>query len=217
MLGMGAMGAVYEVVHLETERRRALKVLLPTLTSDPALWERFRREAKVGARVESEFIVDVFDAGVDEETRLPFLVMELLRGEDLEKRLARLGRLPPAEVVTYLHQVALALDRTHAASIVHRDLKPENLFLTRRDDGSPRLKILDFGVAKIVADGTASSNTTKSVGSPLYMAPELIAGDAIGPGVDRYSLAHIAFTMLVLVLVFRPSGILGERLARQRA
>lgn len=193
----GGMGAVYEVLQKNTDRHRALKVMLPSLVSDPEMRARFELEAKVAAGIESEHIVETLDAGVDEATGMPFIVMELLKGEELGALLKVRKRLPPDEVVTLLHQAALALDRTHAAGIVHRDLKPENLFLTRRDDGSPRLKVLDFGVAKIVADGTASSNTTKSVGSPLYMAPEQVAGDTIGPGVDRYSLAHIAFTMLV--------------------
>ncbi|TKD08826.1 serine/threonine protein kinase [Polyangium fumosum] len=193
----GGMGAVYEVLQKNTERRRALKVMLPSLVSDPEMRARFELEAKIAAGIESEHIVETLDAGVDEATGMPFIVMELLKGEEIGALLKVRKRLPPEEVVTLLHQAALALDRTHAAGIIHRDLKPENLFLTRRDDGSPRLKILDFGVAKIVADGTGSSNTTKSVGSPLYMAPEQIAGEAIGPHVDRYSLAHIAFTMLV--------------------
>ncbi len=193
----GGMGAVYEVLQKNTERRRALKVMLPSLVSDPEMRQRFELEAKVAAGIESEHIVETLDAGVDEATGMPFIVMELLKGEELGALLKARRRLPPDEVITLLHQAALALDRTHAAGIVHRDLKPENLYLTRRDDGSPRLKILDFGVAKIVHDGTANSNTTKSVGSPLYMAPEQIAGDPIGPHVDRYSLAHIAFTMLV--------------------
>ncbi|UQA59688.1 serine/threonine protein kinase [Polyangium aurulentum] len=194
----GGMGSVYEVVQRNTERRRALKVMLPCLVSDPELRARFELEAKVAAGIESEHIVETLDAGVDDATGMPFIVMELLKGEEIGKLLKAKKRLPPDEVVTLLHQAALALDRTHAAGIVHRDLKPENLFLTRRDDGSPRLKILDFGVAKIVADGTVTSASTKSVGSPLYMAPEQIAGDQkIGPAVDRYALAHIAFTMLV--------------------
>src|SRR5688572_29995088 len=82
VIGVGGMGAVYEAVHLETNRRRALKIMHPTLFESPNLRERFQREAKVAADVESEFIVEVFDAGIDEQTRMPFLVMELLRGED---------------------------------------------------------------------------------------------------------------------------------------
>src|SRR6185503_6920383 len=111
---------------------------------------RFRLEASVASQIESEHIVQVFDAGVDDETGLPFLVMELLRGESLGAALERRGRFAGDEVVTLLNQASLALDRTHAAGIIHRDLKPENLFVTARDDGTPRLKVLDFGIAKVV-------------------------------------------------------------------
>src|SRR5512132_1995102 len=153
-LAEGGMGAVYEVIHLETDRRRALKVMHPHLFQSEEMRERFKREARIAAHVDSEYIVDVSDAGVDYATRMPFLVMELLRGEELGDRLKRMGRLPPEEVVLYMQQAAWALDRTHAASIVHRDLKPANLFLTTREDGTPRIKILDFGVAKLVAESS---------------------------------------------------------------
>ena len=142
------MGAVFEVVHLETQRRRALKVMLPELLANRQLRERFQMEARITANVESEYIVDVFDAGIDDATGMPFLVMELLNGEDLAKVVERAGRLNGEQVVTYLRQVASALDKTHAAGIVHRDLKPENLFLTHREDGTPRVKILDFGIPR---------------------------------------------------------------------
>src|SRR4051812_8155347 len=92
-IASGGMGTVYEVIHLETERRRALKIMLPQALQNADLRERFKREARVAARVESEFIVDVFDAGIDEATGMPFLVMERLRGEELGQRLTRAGRL----------------------------------------------------------------------------------------------------------------------------
>jgi serine/threonine-protein kinase len=155
-IAAGGMGAVYEVTHIETDRRRALKVMHPHFLQSEELRDRFRQEARVAAHVESEFIVDVFDAGVDAATQMPFLVMELLRGEEIGKLLQRNGRFSPIEVVTYLHQAALALDKTHRAMIVHRDLKPENLFLTYREDGAPRVKVLDFGIAKVVAEIRAS-------------------------------------------------------------
>src|SRR5262245_2932525 len=149
-LASGGMGAVYEALHLETRRPRALKVMLPELFSKPELRDRFRRGAHVTASVKSEFLVDVFDAGLDDASGMPFLVMELLEGEDLGRLVDRAGPLDPTDVVTYLAQVASALDRTHAAAVVHRDLKPENLFLTHREDGSGCIKILDFGISKIV-------------------------------------------------------------------
>jgi len=194
----GGMGAVYEVLQTSTQRYRALKVMLPSLVTDPEMRARFELEAKIAAGIESEHIVETIDAGIDQATGMPFIVMELLKGEELGALLKARKRLSPADVVTYLHQAALALDRTHAAGIIHRDLKPENLYLTHRDDGSPRVKILDFGVAKIVAEGSVNASSTKTVGSPMYMGPEQISGEQkVGPAVDRYSLAHIAFTLLV--------------------
>ncbi len=183
---------------VRTQRRRALKLMLPSLAADADLRARFELEARVTAHVESEHIVETFDAGVDPETKAPFLVTELLKGEDLGTRLDRGTPLAPSEVVLLLEQAARALDRTHEAGIVHRDLKPNNLFVTRRDDGSPRLKILDFGIAKFVAQSTDSMKTTRSVGTPVYMSPEQIRGDGdIDQRADVYSLAHIAYALLV--------------------
>ncbi len=194
-IASGAMGAVYEVVHVETDRRRALKVMLPHMADSADLRERFRLESRVTAQVESDFIVDVFDAGVEEDSATPFLVMELLRGEELGKRLKREGRMPVDVAMRFLSQMALALDKTHQASIVHRDLKPSNLFVTDKDDGTQQIKILDFGVAKFIGEGTAGA--TLSVGTPLYMAPEQAGGIPITAAADVYSFGMIAFTMLV--------------------
>jgi len=192
------MGAVFEVIHLETERRRALKVMHAHLFQSEELRERFKREAKVAAHVDSEFIVDVFDAGVDEATGMPFLVMELLRGEELGERLKRVGRLPTDEALHYLHQTARALDKTHRASIVHRDLKPANVFLCERDEDKPRVKILDFGIAKVVAEGATTGAATQSLGTPLYMAPEQFNPNARLTGAaDIYALGMMAYTLLV--------------------
>lgn len=197
-LAAGAMGAVYEAVHLDTDRRRALKVMHAHLFESDDMRERFQLEARIAARVESEFIVDVSDAGVDEATGMPFLVMELLRGEELGVRLKRLGRLPPDEVVTYLEQAAMALERTHAQSIIHRDLKPANLFLTHRDDGAPRIKILDFGVAKVIAEGARTAGSTQILGTPLYMAPEQFQSAVpLTAAVDIHALGMLAYTLLV--------------------
>jgi eukaryotic-like serine/threonine-protein kinase len=202
----GGMGAVYEVLDQETRRRRAVKTMLPSFVSDPDLRARFRLEATVAADVVSEHIVEVFDAGVDSTTGLPFLVMELLRGESLGAILAHRTRLPAPEVVRLLHQASLALARTHAAGIVHRDLKPENLFVTTRDDGTPRLKVLDFGIAKVVAE-SGSANTTRNLGTPLYMSPEQFRGDGdIGPRADIYSLGQIAFTLLAGAPYWEPES-----------
>jgi eukaryotic-like serine/threonine-protein kinase len=192
----GGMGTVYEVIDSRTERARALKTMLPHIVADPGLLARFISEAKVTAPIKSQHIVEVFDAGVDEPSGLPFLVMEMLDGEDLGAILQTRGRLPAAETVLLLHQLALALERTHEAGIVHRDLKPENLFVTTSDDGSPHLTVLDFGIAKVVAE-SGKARTTLNLGTPLYMSPEQVRGDGrIDRRADLYSVGQIAFAML---------------------
>jgi serine/threonine-protein kinase len=198
-IAMGGMGAVYEVMHIETERHHALKIMLPDIVQSAPMRERFRRETRVTARLKSDFIVEVSDAGIDEQTDMPFLIMELLRGEDMGEHLQRVGRLEPGEVVNLIHQAALGIDKAHRACIVHRDLKPANLFLAERDDGPPRIKVLDFGIAKLVADGTAACDATQgAIGTPLYMAPEQFdARETVSPATDVYALAMIAFTFLV--------------------
>jgi serine/threonine-protein kinase len=197
-LRSGGMGAIYEVVDTTTRRRRALKVMLPSVVASAEMQARFRLEATVAADIESDHIVEVFDAGIDSESGAPFLVMELLRGEDLQALLDDRKRLPAEEVIPILAQAASALDKTHAAGVVHRDLKPDNLFLAQRDDGSPKLKILDFGIAKVVAESGQAAPKTRILGTPMYMSPEQIRGDGdIGPRADLYALGHIAFTLLV--------------------
>jgi serine/threonine-protein kinase len=218
----GGMGAVYEVVHLETRRRRALKVMLPSVVRDAEMRSRFRVEAQITAEVESDHIVETFDAGVDAETGAPFLVMELLRGEDLAHHLEAHGRMAPAQVVAVLHQLARALEQTHARGIVHRDLKPENLFLAVRGDEPPRLKVLDFGIAKVVAQSAQGAGATTNVGTPLYMSPEQFEGAALSPRTDLFAVGHLAFTLLTGHAYFREEaeriqGLLPlvERLSRR--
>jgi serine/threonine-protein kinase len=205
-IAAGGMGAVFEVVHTETQRRRALKVMLPELVHNPQLRERFQLEARITANVDSEHIVDVFDAGIDESTSMPFLVMELLNGRDLGKILELEGPLAPELAVTYLRQVASALDKTHAAGIVHRDLKPENLFLTHREDGTPRVKILDFGISKVVNEAPQTARVTRGIGTPLYMAPEQALAHTVGPPTDLYALGLIAYTLLVGTAYWQPEA-----------
>jgi serine/threonine protein kinase len=196
-LRAGGMGAIYEVVHVETEGRCALKVMLPEVADSAELRARFRQEAVVTARIVSDHIVKLYDAGTDEEAGIPYLVMELLEGEDLGRRVERDGPVPPASLALLMRQVGHALTRAHAAGIVHRDLKPENLFVTRRDDGSACIKVLDFGIAKLVARGHQRPDTTLALGTPFYMAPEQIRGDGdIGPLADVYTLGQVTFTAL---------------------
>jgi serine/threonine protein kinase len=198
----GGMGAVYEAEHLATEARVALKLLLPQMLHVAAVRRRFELEARVSARVDSEHIVRVFDAGVDEAMRSPYLAMELLAGETLAARIRRNGALPLASAVEILRQVAHGLDAAHGyrtadgvlQPIVHRDLKPENLFLARRADGTPLVKIVDFGIAKVLSESTAVSREVR--GTPLYMAYEQVAGEAVSPQTDIWALGLLTFFIL---------------------
>ncbi len=197
LIGQGGMGAVFEVVHVETERRCALKVMQSNMVDNNEMRARFRQEAKVAALVNSEHIVDVYDAGIDEATQMPFLVMELLAGIELRQELKKRGRFRPETVSLYLYQTALALEKTHRSNIIHRDLKPENLFLTFRENGAPHIKILDFGVAKFTTEAAAQTSATRDVGTPLYMGPEQFTmGGKPSPQSDIYAMGMIAYTLL---------------------
>jgi serine/threonine protein kinase len=195
-IGAGGMGAVYEVLQLETQRHRALKVLLPALVSDPDARQRFALEATITANLQSEQLVEVVDAGIDRSSGCPFIVMELLRGQSLGEFLAAGSRLTPAQALACLREVARGLEQTHAAGIVHRDIKPDNLFLCARDDGALRVKLLDFGIAKLAAFANNKSRNTVNIGTPLYMAPEQFGGGGLSAQTDLYSLGHVAFELL---------------------
>jgi hypothetical protein len=205
-LGQGGMGAVYLVRHVRTEERLALKLIHAAIAGSPELVERFRREARAPAQIDSDHVVRVVDADIAPEIGgAPFLVMEFLRGRDLEQELRARGRLPPPEVVGYLGQAARALDKAHRLGIVHRDLKPENLFLSERDDRSVVLKVLDFGIAKLGGDGSQATATGSMLGTPLYMSPEQAQGarGAVGPTTDVWALGLIAFRLLTGEMYWR--------------
>jgi eukaryotic-like serine/threonine-protein kinase len=196
LLKAGGMGAVYEVRHAATDKRWALKLMNPSLARDANARQRFEREAKIDALIESAFVASVIDAGIDEATEAPYLVMEFLVGEDLGEQLLRAGPLPAASVVAYLRDVARALDKAHAKNIVHRDLKPENLFLCQSDEEGERVKVLDFGIAKLLE--SVGHSSTQSAGTPGYMAPEQWSrGREIGPWTDLWALGLIAYELLV--------------------
>jgi serine/threonine protein kinase len=194
-LKVGGMAVVYEVVHRVTRRPSALKILFPEVLSERGMRDRFAIEARIPAEIEGDHIARVLDAGIDDATGSAFLVMELLRGEDLETLLRRRAPLAAFEVVALLRQAAIGLDAVHAARIVHRDLKPENLFLCEVEGRPPVLKVLDFGIAKIV---TGAALTTRNLGTPVYMSPEQVRGDGdVDAAADVYALGQIAFTLLV--------------------
>jgi serine/threonine-protein kinase len=198
VIGRGGMGVVYEVEHVHTSERLALKLLVAQSNASGDTVDRFQREARASARIKSENVVRVTDAGVAPDMGdAPFIVMELLDGQDLER--ATHGEpQPPLTVVTWLRQVARALDKAHRLGIVHRDLKPENLFLTHRENGTPLVKILDFGIVKMLAEKSSTTQGGQLLGTPMYMAPEQINRETatITGATDRYALGLIAHKLL---------------------
>jgi serine/threonine-protein kinase len=199
-IAAGGMGAVYEVEHLVTRERLALKLMGHGGESDPQLLTRFRREASAATMIASEHVVRVveIDAAPELDGRL-FLVMELLSGADLGRILERRGRLPPDEALDYLVQVARGLEQVHAAGIVHRDLKPQNLFVHAAGEGKRVVKLLDFGVARLLdPDATTVTDAGGPVGTPRFMAPEqLLAGTpGLGPTTDVWAFGLTALELL---------------------
>jgi len=198
-LARGGFGAVYLAEQLATERRVALKVLWPHILENARAREQFTLEARVGSRINSENVVQVLDAGVDPLNDITYLVMELLEGRDLARLVRESGPPAPPDALEYLRQTAAGLDKAHRyvdrsgrpAAIIHRDLKPDNLFLTKREDGSPLIKILDFGIAKVLSQSTQMSGDVK--GTPLYMAYEQASRGVIGPATDIWAFGLIAF------------------------
>lgn len=196
-LAKGGMGAVYVVEQLGTGRERALKLMHRELVDSDRALERFAREAQVASKIDSDHVVEVIGAGVDTRTGMPWICMELLRGETLAERLAH-HALSIDEVRSIVKQLGHALLAAHRAGVVHRDLKPENLFLaTSRLEGQGAiLKVLDFGVAAFVKDREAASTTTQAVGSPMWMAPEQTNVGRVTPATDVWAFGLLAFYLL---------------------
>jgi hypothetical protein len=174
-LGKGGMGSVWLAEHLTLRSNVAVKLMDPAIAASDEGADRFRREAQAAASLRSAHVVQVLDYGVDEG--MPFLVMELLRGENLGHCLERERRLSPERTLAVMTQVARAVGRAHAANIVHRDLKPDNVFLVE-EDGHELVKVLDFGIAKTSEPsfGGLQTRTGITIGTPYYMSPEQAEG-----------------------------------------
>jgi serine/threonine-protein kinase len=196
LIGAGGMGAVYEAESLKGLANRAIKVLRqPPELKEEKFRELFCLEATILCKLPQDHVVQVFDFGLDETTKLPFIEMEMLRGENLSARV-RPGRgLPPEYLLMLLGQTARTLDVIHDRGVVHRDIKPENLVVVLDDNLEPTIKIIDFGIAKTVTTG-ANPATTGLKGTPWYVAPEQIIGKNLSGATDRYALAQVAFTLL---------------------
>jgi serine/threonine-protein kinase len=204
IIGSGGMGVVAAARHLALNERVALKFLVPRQGREsPSETQiaRFFREAQLAARIKSPHVARVIDVGTL-ETGVPFMVLELLEGSDLNQMSRDRGPIPPAEAVGYVLQACEAIAEAHALGIIHRDLKPANLFVARQHDGTQIVKVLDFGISKLVGEARAETDTSLTseadiLGSPAYMAPEQIKNPkAVDGRVDVWSLGAILYRLL---------------------
>jgi serine/threonine-protein kinase len=198
MLGRGGMGTVYRATHDFLRRVVAIKVLHPSLLGDPNVLGRFQREARAAARIEHPNVTRIVDYGHSEDG-IPYLVMELLEADPLSKVILEQGPMPVARTINILVRIAQALGAAHAVGVIHRDLKPANVMLLDGDDPADRVKICDFGLAKIVEPeegDMALSAHGLGFGTPEYMSPEHCAGEPVDQRGDIYSFGLIAFALL---------------------
>jgi serine/threonine-protein kinase len=201
VLGQGGMGTVISAIHVHLRERVAIKFLSREASGQSESISRFMREARAAARIKSEHVAKVSDVGTLPDGT-PYIVMEYLEGFDLSDTLAQRGPLPADEAIELVLQACEALAEAHSLGIVHRDLKPANLFLTHRADGTPCIKVLDFGISKVTHPGTsqaeaALTHTTTIMGSPLYMSPEqLRATRGVDLRTDVWALGVILYELL---------------------
>ena len=213
-LGEGGMGVVYEAQHMTMHRRAAIKVLRSELASDPQAIRRFFNEARATNEVRHPGIVQIYDCGTHQDGS-PWLIMELLEGETLSRRIGRVGAMPATDVIGLGAQAASVLEAAHRAGIIHRDLKPDNLFIVNNQetDSGERVKVLDFGIAKLTSSGGAKSMHTQTgmlMGTPLYMSPEQCRGTGqVDARSDIYSFGLILYQMISGELPFVSEG-MGE-------
>ncbi|HVH46858.1 MAG TPA: serine/threonine-protein kinase [Labilithrix sp.] len=208
MIGRGGMGSVWEARHVSLGTSSAIKFIEAEYADSQEARSRFDKEAKAAATIQSKHAIQIFDHGVTDDGK-PYIVMELLQGEPLDKRIERLGRLPLQDTARILQQVSRGLARAHERGIIHRDLKPENIFIVRNsDDDDEVAKVLDFGIAKM-SNGPTSSGITSStktgavLGTPFYMSPEQARGlRNVDHRTDVWSLGVIAFKCITGTLPF---------------
>jgi serine/threonine-protein kinase len=198
VLGAGGMGVVVAARHIDLDQRVAIKCLLEHTRTMPEVVERFTREARAAAKIQGEHVARVIDVGrFDDGT--PFMVMEYLQGHDLAAQLQQYGPLAVTDAVRYVLEACEAVVQAHALRIVHRDLKPANLFLAQQPGRRPIVKVLDFGISKVIEPGAEALTKTSSVmGTPFYMSPEqLLSSKNVDERSDIWALGVILYELLV--------------------
>jgi serine/threonine-protein kinase len=198
VLGAGGMGVVVQATHLELDERVAMKFLLPHAVESAEAAARFVREARAAVKIKSEHVARVTDVG-RLENGSPYIVMEFLQGADLSAVLQR-GPLPLEDAIDFVLQASDAMAEAHASGIVHRDLKPSNLFMSMRSDGTPIIKVLDFGISKVNVPDTSDAGLTRTttiMGSPFYMSPEQMRSSKdVDHRTDIWALGVILYELL---------------------
>src|SRR5215471_629996 len=212
VLGAGGMGVVVAARHLHLDQRVALKFLKLESASEVSI-KRFIREARAAAQIRGEHVARISDVGTLDDGS-PFMVMELLDGRDLGAELEARGALPVLQVVDYVLQAGEAVAEAHAAGVVHRDLKPSNLFLTHRPGGAPLIKVLDFGISKILGGSDnlepSLTGTSALLGSPRYMSPEQLRGTKnVDARTDIWALGVIIYELLSGTIPFEAETLPG--------
>jgi serine/threonine protein kinase len=215
IVGRGGMGVVYKVEHLRMGKIAAMKVLHPEYSREAEVVERFRREAEAVSQLTHPNTVQVFDFGT--ATGALYLIMEYVRGRDLNTLIQRDGPMPFERAAPMLAQICAALAEAHALGIVHRDLKPENILVTRTHRGRDFVKILDFGLAKLSEHDDRPEVTDRGtiIGTPYYMSPEQIRGEAVDARSDVYALGSMTYRLLTGTYAFAagtPMGVLTKHL-----
>jgi eukaryotic-like serine/threonine-protein kinase len=206
VIGRGGMGEVYAAAHRDGTGEAAVKLLRRDILSQPDMVQRFEREARIVASIQSPHIVAVYEIG-GEDAPLPYIAMERLRGEDLVTQVRARGTLTLAEATTMVTEVCAGLGVAHLSGIVHRDLKPANLFHVEVEGGGRCWKILDFGVSKLLQSSDATLTTNQVLGTPHYMSPEQAARRPVDARSDLYALGAIAYRVLTGKLAFPKSDV----------
>ena len=197
ILGQGGMGTVYSATHAVIGKRAAIKVLRSDVSASASTVQRFVQEARAVNQIGHPNIIDIFDYGTLPDGRA-FHLMDLLDGESLRKRLRR-GPLHPSEAANVIEGISSALIAAHDKGFIHRDLKPDNIYLINKDDGWPDIKLLDFGLAKLMPEAGQAAFITKTgvmIGTPEYMSPEQARGQPVDYRTDIYALGILMFEIL---------------------